>query len=246
MNALTMLKAQGLVDLKNIRRDSLLLWLPLAPLLLALLIRLGLPRLAALLQAELGFDLGPYQPLVMSFFMLMAPMMAGMIIGFLLLDERDDHVLMALRVTPLPPGLYLVYRLSGPLAMGVAASLVGYPIAGLLPLPLGSLLAVAGLASCSGVLTALFLAVFAQNKVAGLALVKFLNGLAVLPIGAYFIEPPWQWLAGVMPMYWPLKLFWLAAAGAPWGGYFAVGLLVNLVLLAALLRRFEGVGRWEG
>jgi fluoroquinolone transport system permease protein len=88
---------------------------------------------------------------------------------------------------------------------------------------------------------ALFLAAFAENKVAGLALVKFLNGLAVIPIGAYFIEPPWQWLSGVMPMYWPLKVFWLAVEGSAYGGYFAVGLGVNLLVLGLLLKRFNTI-----
>jgi fluoroquinolone transport system permease protein len=241
MNIVTILRAQGPVDLKNIRRDSLLIWLPLVPLLIAFVIRLGIPRLSAYLSTTFGFDLTPYYPLFMSFFVLMAPTMAGMVIGFLLLDERDDHTLTALLVTPLPLAGYLFYRLSTPIALGIVTTFIGYPIASLTPISFTPLLLVALLASLTGVAMALFLAAFAENKVAGLALVKFLNGLAVIPIGAYFIEPPWQWLAGVMPMYWPLKVFWLAVEGSAYGGYFAVGLGVNLLVLGLLLKRFNTI-----
>jgi fluoroquinolone transport system permease protein len=36
----------------------------------------------------------------MSFVLLMTPMLAGIVVGFLLLDQRDDQTLTALQVTP--------------------------------------------------------------------------------------------------------------------------------------------------
>jgi fluoroquinolone transport system permease protein len=177
----------------------------------------------------------------MSFFVLMAPTMAGMLIGFLVLDERDDRTLTALLVTPVPLWSYLLYRLAGPMVLGVVTTIIGYPIAGLGRVAYGPLLVVALLASLSGVAMALFLAAFAENKVAGLALVKLLNGLAVLPVAAYFVEPPWQWLAGLVPMYWPLKIFWLADQGAAYGLYLLLGLVVNLAVVGLLLKRVNAV-----
>ncbi len=241
MSLITILKAQGPVDLKKIRRDSLLIWIPLVPLIIAWVIRLGVPALQAYLHRTLSFDLSPYYPLVMSFFVLMAPTMAGMLIGFLVLDERDERILTALLVTPVSLSTYLFYRLVGPMVLGLVATFIGYPMARLGGVAYGPLFLVALLASLSGVSTALFLAAFAENKVAGLAMVKILNGLAALPIAAYFIEPPWQWLAGLVPMYWPLKIFWLADQGAAYGSYVLPGLLVNLAVAAMLLKRFKTV-----
>lgn len=241
MNLITVLKAQGPVDLKKIRRDSLLIWIPLVPLIIAGVIRLGVPALQAYVSTVVNFDLTPYYPLVMSFFVLMAPTMAGMLIGFLVLDERDERTLTALLVTPVPLWSYLLYRLAGPMVLGVVTTLIGYPIAGLGQVAYGPLLVVALLASLSGVSMALFLAAFAENKVAGLAMVKLLNGLAVLPVAAYFIEPPWQWLAGVVPIYWPLKIFWLADQGAAYGIYLLLGLVVNLAVVGLLLKRVNTV-----
>ena len=51
------------------------------------------------------------------------------------------------------------------------------------------------LAACAGPFTALFLVTFAENKVTGLALIKILNTVNMLPVLAYFVPEPWQWAA---------------------------------------------------
>jgi fluoroquinolone transport system permease protein len=46
----------------------------------------------------------------MSFLVVVMPALVGMVIGFLLLDQRDDQTLAALQVTPLTLNGYLIYR----------------------------------------------------------------------------------------------------------------------------------------
>lgn len=241
MKTLTLFKTLGPVDFKNVRRDSLLIWIPLMPLMLALLLRVAAPELAVFLDARFAFDFTPYYPLLMSTFVVLAPVTVGMIVGFLLLDERDDQVLTALLVTPMPLGSYLLYRISVPILLGCATTLIGYPLAALTPVAFFDLLVVALLGSLSAPLVALFLASCAPNKVAGFALLKLLNAINMLPVAAFFIDSRWQLLAGIVPAYWPLKVFWLAAAGQGYGPYLVTGLAVNLLALALLLRRFQTV-----
>src|SRR6266567_2382188 len=208
MKTLTIFKTLGPIDLKNVRRDSLLLWLPLIPIIQALVIRSGVPIVAAELQQHLGFDLTHYYPLIMGAFVLESPITTGVIVGFLLLDERDSHMLTALLVTPLP---------------------------------FGHLLVVASLGSLIGPQVALFLAAFAENKVAGFAMFKFLNSLLFIPIVAFFLPGNWQLLAGFLSPFWPLKVFWLAAQGQSYWPFLLAGLLVNLITLMLLLQRFQKV-----
>ena len=59
-----------------------------------------------------GFDIVPYFPLVMGGYLMTAPGMLGMVIGFLLLDERDARTLSALCVTPLSMRQYPAYRIA--------------------------------------------------------------------------------------------------------------------------------------
>lgn len=209
------------------------------PLLLALLFRFAVPPLAALLHDETGFDLAAHYGLLMSFYVLMAPAMIGMLAGFLILDERDGGVLTPLLVTPIPLGGYLAYRVTGLLALGLVVTLAGYRVAGLMPLPVIDLVVIALVAALSAPVIALFLAAFADNKVTGFALVKVLNTIAMVPIGAYFIALPWQWLAGIVPTFWPLAMTWRAAAGEPYLPLLAPGLVVHAVAITALARRFS-------
>jgi fluoroquinolone transport system permease protein len=210
----------------------------LLPVGLALLLRVLVPPLGDALRAAAGVEIAPYHPLVMGGFLMTAPGIVGMVIGFLLLDERDARTLDALRVTPLAAEWYVAYRVALPLLLGTAATLLGYPLARLAPLSLSDLFRVAVLAGLAAPLLTLLLATFAPNKVAGFALVKVVNGVNLLPLAAFFVPMPWQWLAGVFPTYWPMRALWSAAAGAEYGGVLLAGATVNALALAGMGRVF--------
>jgi fluoroquinolone transport system permease protein len=168
-----------------------------------------------------------------------APGMVGMVIGFLLLDERDARTLTALRTTPLSMRQYLAYRIALPLVLGTASTLVGYPVTGLTPLPLTSLLSIVVVASLSAPLLAFILALAAPNKVAGFAVVKVLNAVNLLPIVAYFVPRPAQYAAGLFPTYWPMRALWSAAGGETFGGYLVLGSVASVVALVLAVRLFD-------
>lgn len=237
----TVFKALGPIDLRNMRRDSLLAWMPLAPLAAALLLRLGTPALAEFVHAQWNFDLTPYYGLIASSFLVLAPALVGMIVGFLLLDERDEGMDRALLVMPVRMGDVLLYRIGLPLGVGTLVTLLCYPLLGLASVPFTPLLIATLLAAVTAPLIALFLASFAENKVAGFAMMKLVNGLSLVPTVAYFLPHPWQWFCGIVPTYWPLKVFWLAAAGHDYTIYAGIGLFINGLALWLLLRRFQRV-----
>ena len=227
-------------DSRLLWRDPLLGWVLLLPVGLALLLRVLVPKASEVLLAAAGFDLAPYYALIMGGYLMTAPGIVGMVIGFLLLDERDARTLTALRVTPLSMHRYLAYRIALPLLVGTVSTLVGYPVIGITPLPLTPLLAIALVAGLSAPLLALVLATAAPNKVAGFAVVKVLNGVNLLPIAAFFLPVPLQYAAGVLPTYWPMRAFWSAAAGEEYVVYLGIGAIVGafaLVLAAWLFDR---------
>ena len=66
----------------------------------------------------------------------------------------------------------------------------------------------------------------------------------LIPFVAYFIQSGWQWMFGLMPTFWPLKLYWLVAAGQPYGWLiFISGLVFELGLLWIVSRRFNTIMR---
>lgn len=243
MKVIRVVKALGPIDLRSVLRDSLLRWMVIYPILLALALRWGAPALSERLWIRYQFDLPSYYVLLMSFMVELMPILVGMVIGFLLLDQRDDQVLFALQVTPLTLNGYLAYRIAAPLVVSVAITLAIFPIAALVEVGTLPLFLLACGAAPLAPIFALFLAVFARNKVEGFALTKASGMLFLPPVIAWFVPPGWQWLFGVIPTYWPVKAFWLHLAGE--SGWFIACLLAGLVyqalVLWLLLRRFNRV-----
>jgi len=239
MNA-AVFRALIYADSRLLWRDPLLGWILALPIGLALLLRALIPRVQAELLAGTGFDLTPYHPLVMGGYLMTAPGMVGMVIGFLFLDERDARTLTALRTTPLSMRHYVAYRLALPLLLGTASTLIGYPLTGLTPIAFSSLLPIAIVAGFSAPLLTLVLAVAAPNKVAGFAVVKVMNAVNLLPVVASFVPRPLQFVAGLVPTYWPMRALWSSAAGDSFGAYLVLGTVVSglaLALAAWLLDR---------
>jgi fluoroquinolone transport system permease protein len=243
MSALRVIKSLGPIDAMNVRRDSLLRWIVALPILIALLARFFLPVIIARLEETLHISLSGYYPAIAGYALLItAPVMCGMVVGFLLLDERDDRTLLALRVTPLPPGIYLTWRLSMPMLTSIVITLVTFPLAGLeKPDILRLLVSALGVAPLAP-LVALTLATFAKNKVQGFALVKASGVLQMAPLIAYFVHSAWQPALGIIPTYWPAKLLWAfqQEEATAWI-YLAAGLAYQLLLLAVLMRRFNRI-----
>jgi fluoroquinolone transport system permease protein len=241
MNMVQVWRALGPIDVHNVRRDPLLRWLVVLPLAAALAARWFLPSLLAQVETVMQIPLLPYYlPFMAYALLLLGPMLAGVVVGFLLLDQRDDRTLFALQVTPLSLNNYLAYRLALPVLIGLLLSLVVLPLSGLVQLNLLHLLAVALAAAPLAPLFALFLAAFATNKVQGFAIQKGLGVVMLPPVIAYFVPAPWQWLFGLVPTYWPAQVLWQAQSGSGqlWL-YLGAGLLVQGLLLWFLLRRFN-------
>jgi fluoroquinolone transport system permease protein len=242
MNTLQAIRALGPIDVKGLWRDPFLRWMTVFSLGAGLLIRWGVPALAVRIQDQYQFDITPYYPMIMSFNLVLMPTMAGMVIGFLLLDQKDDDTLSALQVTPLTLHGYLAYRIASPMLLSTLLTMVVMKVSNLTPIDpfalLGLSLAVAPVAP----IFALFLAAFANNKVQGMALTKANALFTMPPVVAWFVHGPWQFAFVLVPTYWPCKAFWQYAEGrSDYGWYLLGGFVFLMLLLIPLTRRFMRV-----
>lgn len=240
--ALRILKALGPVDLRSVQRDPLLRLVLTLPLAQVLLLRFGVPYLAARIQAAYGFDLAPYYDWLTAVFALLVPLVTGVVIGFLLLDQRDDRTLSALQVTPLSLSGYLGYRLGMPLVVSLLLTVVVLWGGALVPLGALDIALIATAAAPTAPFMALFLAAFAANKVQGFALQKASGVFLMPPLMAYFLPAPWYWLLAVFPAFWPAALCWELLAGGPHAAFLFTGSLLYhgfwiILLLRRLLQR---------
>lgn len=237
--------ALALVDFRNIAREPLMAFIAVYAITLAFIVRWLLPILQRVLEGTL--DLTPYHPLIAGSFALAAtPIMLGAVVGLLLLDERDEGSLAALRVTPLPAANYAAYRAAFPTIVSALFTFFVIWIVGLVVPPNIDLLPVAILSAIEAPIAMLVLAAFAGNKVEGLALMKGLGFFLLGPIAAWFVAPPWRWLFGIMPTYWPNEAFWRISGATGVGGepgasawpVLIIGFAYHALLLWWLARRF--------
>lgn len=243
MNITKVFRSLGPIDIRNIRRDSLVAWMIYIPILMALLARFGIPPLAARLLEQYNFDLTTYYPVLLSYFFIgMCPMVFGAVIGFLLLDEKDDRTLTALQVTPMPLSSYLIYRVSIPIILTIVMLLIIFPLANLTPFNLKVILISAIAAAPMSPMLALFLAAFAENKIQGFALMKLTGVFLLAPIFAYFVTSNWELVFGFLPTYWPLKVYWMLSAGETnvWL-YVFVAVVYQLLVTFFFAKRFYKV-----
>lgn len=194
------LNALVISDIKNIARDFILVFCLLLPVFLVLVFRFMIPFISGLVRPY--FDLYPYFPFIFGIYLFVAPMMHGWVIGFLLLDERDENTLIAISITPLGKTGYLLYRIATLILVNCVFVMALAPLTGLMKVSILRLFPVAMLSSIEAPLFALMIASFARNKVEGLA---FAKGLGLLMIPCFIgltIPAPWHYFGGIFPTYW--------------------------------------------
>jgi fluoroquinolone transport system permease protein len=238
MDYLKVVKSFSSGDLLNLIRDPLLKWMIVMPFLIALLFRFLIPALAG--WAAPYVDLVPYYPMFMGLIVVMVPMLYGVCIGFLILDERDEGMLAAMKVTPVSMASYLAYRVTAPAVVSFVTSLVAIPVAGLASVDVATIVVIALVSSLEAPLFALVFAVLAENKVQGFAIQKMLGTVLAIPLLAYFIDPKWEFVFYVIPTFWPIKAFWEGITGGPNFWLYVLGaVIVHVVLIGVLLRLFD-------
>jgi fluoroquinolone transport system permease protein len=245
MISLKTLRALSAVDALSVSRDSLLRGIVVVPLGLAVAARWLFPPAVERMSRLLPFDLQALYPQLMGYvLLLLAPVICGAVVGFMLLDQRDDHTLTALQVTPLPIASYLTYRLAMPVVVSAIMALIALPLSGLVTLGPLELLMVVLAAAPLAPLTALFLGAYAANKVQGFALQKALGVLFIAPFLDALLPLPWRLLMGLMPTYWPAALLWAFQSGASHSWFLLPGgLAYQALLIGLLLRRYHRVIR---
>jgi fluoroquinolone transport system permease protein len=236
------LAAFGRNDLRNVRRDSILTVVVAGPFIYAAVVFM-VPRLTAYAMTTYGFDLQPYYPVITGAFQVLGPLMLiGAMCGFLLLEDKDQHTLAALRVTPVPPVTYPLYRAGITVVLTVTSIEATLALSPIFPARLlVAAIPVAAVAGLVAVLIGLLMAAVANNKVEGLAIIRAIGILVfVIPLIPFVLDldPRAELLFGVLPSYWPAKALWQVMDGGTAWPYLLAGAVYSVALALPLLRRF--------
>jgi len=235
-------------DFKLIGRDSFLVMMFSFVIIIALFMRFAIPALNSYL-AEAGLMPGSFYPEPLSNFypMLVAYMLlfqgallSGAIYGFLILDEKEDNTLLATLVTPVPVNKYLGIRMIIPAAMGAIVVFVEMQFVGLAMPSLFETLVLSVAGSLSAPIATLVYANFAENKLQGFAVAKFVGVAGWIVLIGWFLPQPWQWLLAIFPPFLVSKAYWMALEGnGLWIWIVLLGIAAQLAVINLMLMRFR-------
>ena len=232
-------------DRRRLGRDGLLAWVAALPLVMAVAMRAGLPRLADALEGH-GIMIGPWLPRLRAVALaVVVPLLIGVVVGFMLLEEKQDRVWAALAVTEVSLRRYLAWRAATCLTATALVTFACLRIAGPAGLGVGrTAWAAVGAAPLAGAV-ALGLAAWARDTIQGFAAVKLLLVVLVLPAAA-------PALVALVPSWWVLRAVeamggaggggctGCAAHGGHWPLLVLGSIVVNLLVTGAAV---AGVGR---
>ncbi|WP_335871391.1 hypothetical protein [Bacillus sp. 2205SS5-2] len=226
--------ALSLKDSKNILRDPILLIAIFVPIITAISASTGLPYLQEWLFTQFSWDLSPYYLYILALLLLMTPLMMGTIMGFMLLEERDENLLLFYAVTPLQKRGYLLYRIMSPMILTLLLTLIVLKIQSFVSFSWPSALMTAVLLALQSVLFTLGMATLSASKVEGLAVSKMMNLLLFASLPSLLFEGKWTQFFALFPTYWPPTVF---IEGNPWD--FLISLIIHIIWIVLFLNGFN-------
>ena len=230
----------GRNDVRLVGRDQLMIGLVFYPIFMYFLIRFGLEPATRWLERTTEFDLTPYWTVgIAHILVVLLPMFFGMITGMLLIEEQEDKTLTAMMVTPVSLDRFVLYRAT---AAGII-SFMGIFLAvgnnGLFEINFLTLLGVSVLGGLAAPFNALLFFAFASNRVQAFGVLKGLSTINSIPLIAWFIGEPWQFLFGLFPPYWAAKATWTALEGGNGLLYLIPGFILYAGVMYLLVLRFR-------
>lgn len=187
-------------DFKNTFRDPMFRFLLFFPFISFAIVYWAVPAIE-----EVFPPITPFKPVILMWACLQSATMFGFIYGFLFLEEKEEGIWQAVRLLPIS-GIRLVFsRLLVGLIVSFLANFIIIYFGGIasLSLPLAFLLA--ALFSLSTLLIALWLGAMSRNKIEGMAQMKIMNLVLILPGILYFMPYKFLHFTALVPTYWSFR-----------------------------------------
>ena len=229
-------------DFRVVWRDGFIALMLVYPAVIAVACRLLVPLVPI---EQIGLYAAPVV-------MMTAAMLLGTLLGYALIEEREQQTWLLLRVLPMSQLALWGYIGAVSATLTVCMTLVAVLCYGLVPTQPLQLAIMVVVSSGSAPLLMLIMAAATENKVEGLAISKFVGSASILPLLVFVLPPAWQVLLWWTPTYW-IYLGFISAYAEPglipelalhWPGHgfpllVGVPAVLTLVYTAALARVYR-------
>jgi len=229
-------------DFKNIIRDRFLVYAAIVlPFMLIFFSRIILHWIAPTLKDTM--PLASNYSIIFMLFATMIPLVYGFIAAFLILDERDEHLLTVLRVMPISRNGYLIYRMLFLSVFSFIVLLIFPPLSGLVENTQFNYIEYIPVALLFTLLTpfsALMVSSFATNKVQAFAIFKISGTIFLAPLFIFLLSDNLRYIFAPVPNFWAfMTLKEVISTGSNDYIYLLVGFVYTFALIGILFYIFN-------
>lgn len=213
-------------------------------LIMPVLMGWGLSYLLPFLSEQFqSIDLQSYYPLIIALLILTPPLYYGFVLALLLLEEKDEGVLLALNVTPLPLSQFLMARLSVYTLVSLPLIVFVHELVDVIDIDFKLLVLIAVAAAPIAPMVTMLLGAFCKDQLEGFVMGKGMGFLILFPLAMFFVPGYWHLICGILPTYWPIMAYYTAVSASGSLGFFYLTIIMALVSQFAaivwLYRRME-------
>ncbi len=226
-------------EIKQFFRDAMLLFCIFLPLLFALVGRYVIPALAD----TNNFSIDMIADYILVALTVLTPLIFGFLIGFSIIDDRDDNILTSIKVTPLTIHKYLSFRVVVVTIMAFLGSVFILWFSDIGNLNNKDIWLISFLACLTTPLIGLFTNIIASNKIEGFAALKGIQIALMAPlISLYFVDFK-ELFFSFIPSFWPAKVISTIIRGEQlmyltYNQYYLIGLVYVIILNMIIYRLF--------
>ncbi len=220
-------------DIRNIFRDDILKILLFVPMIFILMLRFGLPLLLDYVPV-----IEAYKFLIIGALCLVTASFPAFIVSFIMLDEKDEGIFIMFRVLPMSDLKFFFYRMGFQITFSWIYTLLILLLSGSVEMSLWQKISAAFLFSLLPPVITLVTITFARNKIEGVTIMKLLNFIIFLPVAAFFMDVPWKYLFGVIPVYWSYQIVDIYNNNGMFLLSLGIGTALHLLVLRFIFRIF--------
>lgn len=221
-------------EIRNIFRDRLNLFFALYPFIF------GAGGYFLVNWINDSYPSSPWGAITAMMIIILTGFIFGALIAFTLLDDKDDMVLMSLKITPISVKVYVLVKILVGMIFAFIASLIIILATNFLPdANFFILMAVALLSAIQVPSVALIVNSFADNKVEGFVYMKLSAMIIILPFIGFLVTGWAQYFLGIAPGYWAARLVEIQLIPGETGSailIFLIGIAYNSLATYGLMK----------
>lgn len=193
-------------DWKQITREPIMMILFLCPVLIAMVFRLLTEFLMPIIFLHFNHNFTPFLPFALALTLIFCPMMLGIVMGFMMMEDKDGKIIELMSVTPLAKQGYISNRLTFTVGATLIHTMISYIIMGQFILTLSAFLLLLIILSTFSIVIGLVFFSLATDKIKGLTYAKGLNLIVIFAFADLLKGDFIKTIALGFPTYWVAEI----------------------------------------